>query len=49
LYCFENDFDFVFEIVGEGYKPAIREASKAIWNRRCIAAEERFDAIREMA
>jgi len=49
LYCFENDFDFVFGFVGEGYKPAFREASEAIWDWRCIATEEGFDQIREVA
>jgi len=40
---------FVFRFVGEGYKPAFWEASKAIWNWRSIATEEGFDQIREVA
>lgn len=49
LYCFKNAFDFIFGIVGEGYEPTFREASEAIWNRRCIATQEGFDQIREVA
>lgn len=38
-----------FCFVGEGGKPAVREASEAVWDRRCIAPEKGSNPIREMA
>lgn len=35
--------------LGESGEPAVREASEAVWDRRCIASEKGSNPIREMA
>lgn len=36
-------------MLGEGYEPAVWEASEAVWNWRGITSEEGLDPIREVA